>query len=185
MNKEINVSYGYGLKEKDKNNIIHKCMTSYGSSGAPILNLSTNKVIGIHKSFLKSVHKDNKEDCYNLGTLLKYPLRDMNKQIDGLKLTNEKKLATIKNKHKNKNLSSKNIMFQTPINENKIESKKEIFHINKKPINQRLSCINNNNYKNEGNDNLKSHIINKLQNMIGIHQKMKKFIIIIIKILTQ
>ena len=76
----VKVSYGYGIKEKSKNDIMHKCKTAMGSSGAPILNLSTNKVIGIHKSYINSTKKDNKEDCYNLGTLLKYPLIDMNKK---------------------------------------------------------------------------------------------------------
>ena len=74
--KEIKVSYGYGLEKKDKNNFIHKCKTSNGSSGSPIFNLSTNKVIGIHKSYIKSVNKDYK-DFSNLGTFLKYPLLEM------------------------------------------------------------------------------------------------------------
>ena len=59
---------------------MHKCKTTNGSSGSPILNLLTNKVIGIHKSFSKNTNNDNnKEDCYNLGTLLKYPLIEMKK----------------------------------------------------------------------------------------------------------
>ena len=74
--REIKVSFGYGIKKKDENSIIHKCKTSNGSSGSPIFNLSSNKIIGIHKSFER---KNNKE-CYNLGTLLKYPLIDMNKE---------------------------------------------------------------------------------------------------------
>ena len=85
MGNEVKVSYGYGIKEKNKNNIIHKCKTANGSSGSPILNLSTNKVIGIHKSFSKNTNKDNKEDCYNLGTLLKYPLIEINSKIDNKK----------------------------------------------------------------------------------------------------
>ena len=46
------VSFGYGIETvKDKEfDISHKCNTETGSSGGPILNLSTNKVIGIHKS---------------------------------------------------------------------------------------------------------------------------------------
>ena len=77
---EIKVSYGYGIKNKDENNIIHYCKTINGSSGSPILNLLTNKVIGIHKSFSKSVKKNNQEECYNRGTLLKYPLKDMKRK---------------------------------------------------------------------------------------------------------
>ena len=74
---EIKVSYGYGIKNKDKNNIIHYCKTTNGSSGSPILNLLTNKVIGIHKSFSKLVKENNQEEFYNRGTLLKYPYKDM------------------------------------------------------------------------------------------------------------
>ena len=40
--------------------------------------LSTNKIIGIHKSYAIKNHKES----YNLGTLLKYPLIDMNKKIE-------------------------------------------------------------------------------------------------------
>ena len=105
MGKEIKVSYGYGIKEKDKNNIIHKCKTTGGSSGSPIFNLSTNKVIGVHKSFCKNTNKDNKEDCYNLGTLLKYPLID-------LKFKNRHVIRRYKNPYNN---------FPTQMPENKIE----------------------------------------------------------------
>ena len=105
MGKEIKVSYGYGIKEKDKNNIIHKCKTTGGSSGSPIFNLSTNKVIGVHKSFCKNTNKDNKEDCYNLGTLLKYPLID-------LKFKNRHVIRRYKNPFNN---------FPTQMPENKIE----------------------------------------------------------------
>ena len=64
---EASVSFGYGLSYNDEYNISHKCNTQMGSSGAPILNLLTNKVIGIHKAFLPL-------KIYNIGTLLKYPL---------------------------------------------------------------------------------------------------------------
>ena len=77
IGNEIKVSYGYGIKNKDKNNIIHYCKTTNGSSGSPILNLLTNKVIGIHKSFSKLVKENNQEEFYNRGTLLKYPYKDM------------------------------------------------------------------------------------------------------------
>ena len=65
------------MKKKNKYDIKHKCNTSKGSSGSHILNLRTNKVIGIHKAFININDKDTKEDCYNMGTLLKYPLLDL------------------------------------------------------------------------------------------------------------
>ena len=49
-NGNLGVSYGY-LKEvnkKNKNKLYHTCNTIKGSSGSPILNLSNNKVIGLH-----------------------------------------------------------------------------------------------------------------------------------------
>ena len=71
------VSYGKGIKIINNYDIEHKCNTLSGSSGGPILNLSTNKVIGIHKG---AINKNNKVK-FNIGTLLKFPLEDLNKKI--------------------------------------------------------------------------------------------------------
>ena len=61
-------SASYGLStEIDNYEIKHLCSTEYGSSGSPILNLSNNKVIGIHKQGSKFI---------NFGTLLAFPLND-------------------------------------------------------------------------------------------------------------
>ena len=60
------------MESNNEYNIVHKCNTLLGSSGGPILNLSTKKVIGIHKAFIF-------KEKYNIGTLLKYPL---NKQTN-------------------------------------------------------------------------------------------------------
>ena len=62
------VSFGYGIEVVNEFDISHKCNTEPVSSGGPILNLSTNKVIGIHKAFV------NSRNGFNIGTLLKYPL---------------------------------------------------------------------------------------------------------------
>jgi len=59
------------------------CSTDNGSSGSPILNLSNNKVIGIHKQ--ASIRYN-----FNMGTCLKFPLHEflekencnLNKSID-------------------------------------------------------------------------------------------------------
>ena len=50
------ISFGCGLllSAESKYDIEHKSNTSHGSSGSPILNLSTKKVIGIHKGFVSS-----------------------------------------------------------------------------------------------------------------------------------
>ena len=68
LGRNAAVSYGL-LTSLDKYEIRHKCSTENGSSGSPILNLETNKVIGIHK-------KGSNNFDFNIGTYLKYPLID-------------------------------------------------------------------------------------------------------------
>ena len=64
--KKACVSYGV-LNDINEYNIMHRCCTDNGSSGSPILNLETNKVIGIHT---KGTNFN-----YNMGILLKFPFR--------------------------------------------------------------------------------------------------------------
>ena len=65
-----NAAVSYGLSSEINNyDIKHICSTEQGSSGSPILNLSNNKVIGIHKQGAKRFN-------YNMGTCLKFPLND-------------------------------------------------------------------------------------------------------------
>ena len=75
--KEIYVSYGYIIGINEKKEIKHFCYTDDSSVGSPILNLTNNKVIGIHKGVL---------NC-GYGTLLKYPLNDFRKK--GYKIIKE------------------------------------------------------------------------------------------------
>ena len=66
-----NASVSYGLVNSiEQKEIKHTCSTENGSSGSPILNLETNKVIGIHKEGMDPKFNFNK------GTFLKYPLND-------------------------------------------------------------------------------------------------------------
>ena len=62
---EGKTSYSYGVLKDESNSqdIIYSCSTSEGSSGAPILNLINNKIIGVHKGSKASL---------NIGTLMKY-----------------------------------------------------------------------------------------------------------------
>ena len=64
--KNAMVSYGL-LNQFNKFDINHTCSTDDGSSGSPILNLETNKVIGIHKEGSIPFN-------FNKGTFLKLPL---------------------------------------------------------------------------------------------------------------
>ena len=97
---EIRVSYGRGLTmEKGSNfDIIHKCKTNSGSSGSPIFNLATNKIIGIHKCY---VSRTNKNDCFNLGTFLRQPFLEIGKlppqkQTEKLPYKNIRHINTMK-----------------------------------------------------------------------------------------
>ena len=45
----------------------HKCSTMFGSSGSPILNLKSNKLIGIHKQGALN---------YNIATFLNGPINE-------------------------------------------------------------------------------------------------------------
>ena len=67
---KVAVSYGIikQINENEKNDFDHYCCTTKGSSGSPILNLSNNKIIGVHKLASK--------DEFNIGLFLNNPLKD-------------------------------------------------------------------------------------------------------------
>ena len=136
------VSFGL-LTSIDNLEIKHTCSTEYGSSGSPILNLETNKVIGIHKE--GSINFE-----FNKGTYLKNILIDFiqkNKKI----IENQKK----------------NILYKQ-FNNNTWKNKKNLFNrlnksYDKLPINLNINNINGNN----NNDFNKKHLLyNKTQKNI-------------------
>ena len=101
--KEIKVSYGLLLDINEDYEINHKCSTGNGSSGAPILSLENNKLIGLHCGAPKSNMN------YNKGTLILYPIIEYNKikknnsnnnMINPNKLNEIKIIYDIKNKDK-------------------------------------------------------------------------------------
>ena len=96
------VSYGKVLvNDENKYDIQHKYNTLSGAAGGPILNLLTNKLIGIYKGCLQK----NVELKYNIGRLLKEPLEE-------IKNKNNK----INNQIKNNNLYNDfNIELKEPI----------------------------------------------------------------------
>lgn len=94
--KKAAVSYGI-IKQKfsDKSyNFMHFCSTEYGSSGSPILGLSNNKIIGIHKE------RGNKE--YNVGGFLSDSIKEFINKY--LKINIVKKIDTNKLGINDKNL---------------------------------------------------------------------------------
>ena len=60
---------------EDNFTIEHRCDSSEGSSGAPLINSTNFQVIGIHKGGAKGAKK------YNLGTLIKEPIEKFNEEI--------------------------------------------------------------------------------------------------------
>ena len=75
-NEMSSVSYGIikGIDLLNKYDISHLCCTEKGSSGSPIMNLSSNKLIGIHKGA-------NNNFNFNKGALLLYPIKEFISQI--------------------------------------------------------------------------------------------------------
>ena len=133
------VSYGI-IQYINNYEIVHLCSTESGSSGSPILNLTNNKIIGIHKEGSVN-HKFNK------GTFLKYPVNDfISKHLkDHNKKENEIEI-TVKI---NQNDVNKDIYFLD--NTDYIEHKTNIkhFHDNLKELNETnvILYINNNRCK--------------------------------------
>jgi len=85
------VSYGVTNAKKDEKEIeyefLHRCSTSNGSTGAPILNVHNNKIIGLHVAALR-----RKNEYLNLGIFLNYPIKEfikLNYKIDYEKLLKE------------------------------------------------------------------------------------------------
>ena len=74
---EENLSVSYGILEGiDKNySFRHKCYATEGSSGSPIINISNNKIIGIHKSL-------SRHYAFSFGTFLNYPIKDFIKKYN-------------------------------------------------------------------------------------------------------
>ena len=86
---KVSVSYSK-VGKIEKNEISHYCYTDKGSSGSPIINLSNNKIIGIHKK--GSIHFKT-----NYGTYLKDPINEFtNKYIENNKIGNIPKKESIK-----------------------------------------------------------------------------------------
>ena len=67
--ENVSVSFGIIKEIKDSYDIIHLCSTDSGSSGSPILNMATNKVIGLHKEASNMFN-------FNKGTFLKIPINE-------------------------------------------------------------------------------------------------------------
>ncbi len=75
--REPSFSSGVGFEKINEYDMKHKCNTDLCSSGGPIINYFTNKVIGIHKAYIKNINEKKK---FNIGTFLKFPLNELKEQ---------------------------------------------------------------------------------------------------------
>ena len=86
--QKASVSYGLIKSLNDGYYLTHLCSTNPGSSGSPILNISNNKIIGIHRGGKKKKDTDKcgeekKENInFNIGTYLKDPLKEYLENIN-------------------------------------------------------------------------------------------------------
>ena len=176
------VSYGLLVSINDFE-IKHICSTEKGASGSPILNLETNKVIGIHKEC--SIFNQS-----NFGTFLKHPLIDfiqknknkikVNKDINNFYKQIDKKKKNIKMKEKNNpfinneykvnnlnKIKRKNSNLKSPHSLTKYNKGKE-FHLS-----DRKSDYNSKYFKivekekNKGNQSYNLENINSYNNSLG------------------
>ena len=55
--REPSFSSWVGFEKINEYDMKHKCNTDLCSSGGPIINYFTNKVIGIHKAYIKNINE--------------------------------------------------------------------------------------------------------------------------------
>ena len=143
--KKATVSYGL-LRKINDYDMKHQCSTESGSSGSPILNLETNKVIGIHKSA-----DSNTMNNFNYGTFL----RDLLNQIV---FKAKKNSFNINELNINKSDSWLHIFEQTINNYDKEKLKKKMEKKNKKI-----------------EDEINEIVKNKIQEIKRLHNKFEIF----------
>ena len=143
------VSFVNRIQKENEYYIKYLCNIEHCSSGAPILNLETNKVLGIHRGFVNNKNDESRENKYNIGILLKYPLYELNKS---------------------KEIEDKNVLKAK--NEIKIEVKIDKYEVNGDIYfldNTKYSYYSGNNKIEHYHDNLKE--LNKLNTELYINDK--------------
>ena len=153
-------------------NIEHSCSVDFGSSGSPILNLSTFKVIGVHKRLTNN--------NFSEGTLMSFIINDFNKICPFFQNQNKNYLQNNINQINNiyYNLNNNNIYKRQDDNKRFIENKVNINNINNNAqfiknqgsptynyqfnnnIENNKKYYNNNNPQNYNNYNIPHNIIN-------------------------
>ena len=173
------VSFGIINKiNEDDNKIVHYCTTNEGSSGAPIINLENNKVIGIHKA-------SQKKFDFNLGTFLNNPINEFFSQFtSSINSINSIKNSSITNSSimnsSLKNSSINSYIYSTisheDYNEEDIENKNEIkitMKIEKGDVNKEIYFLDNTDQFKIPHDNLKE--LNPNNTELFINNKKLKY----------
>ena len=167
--EKASVSFGFGLTQHEENNSIeYNCYTYSESCGGPILNLTSNKVIGIHKGSFQN-------KGYNIGTFLKYPLNEMNNELTELN-QNIKEIESNTDNNKEKNFVNE-IKIEMEINEEDIN--KNIYFLDNSVFSSYLKELNNENteiYINEKKYEYKKYFIPEKEGIYKINIKLNIFI---------
>jgi surface protein len=188
----IDACVSFGIINKinaDNNEIGHYCTTNKGSSGAPIINLENNKVIGIHKA---SSEKFN----FNLGTFLKNPINEFFSQIkssinsvtSSISNSNNSRITSSNNSSitsSTKNSINNSYIYNTisyeDYNEDDIKNKNEIkitLNIEKGDVNKEIYFLDNTDQFKIPRDNLKELNPNNTELFINNERlKYQKFFI--------
>ena len=149
MGYKISVSYGYGIQKDDEYCFKHSCNTEHCSSGFPILNLKTNKVIGIHCG---SINIKKKEAKFNIGVLLKHPLNELNRRQEKKEIEITKK-NELEEKNKKIEIEKSQIIEKNELklykknNIVKTNEIKLIINIDKEDVNKDIYFLDNTKYK--------------------------------------
>ena len=147
------VSYGI-LRNINEERIFHFCNTGEYSSGAPILNLSKNKVIGIHVGA---------KSKYNIGTLLKYSINEFINLHKDYIISNGVCSENNINKININNINTSGKVFDKPKKNLEEEIKQEKEKIKK--LEEKINQLNDLLKKNDNNRNS----INNNQNNINVN----------------
>jgi len=151
------VSYGI-LNNIKEEKILHLCNTNMYSGGAPILNLSKNKVIGIHVGSLSNIK-------YNIGTLLKYPINEFINLHKDYIISNGVCSENNKNKINTNNINTSEKAFDKPKKDLEEELKQEKEKIKK--LEEKINQLNDLLKKNNNNGNSINNNPNNINVNVG------------------
>ena len=151
--QDLGASVSYGLIntiDSNNNEILHFCSTRKGSSGSPIMNLETNKIIGVHKGFSESYN-------FNKGEFLKIPINEF---FSNKIIINKKNNEQITTKVENKN----EILIKLKVEQ--VDVDKEVYFLDN--TNESLE-------KNKNNVHIYLSELNENNTELFINQEKKRF----------